>query len=230
MASSHAVLDNPVWYALTTQQVAIALGDHLARRYPPEIAPFGAVAANDAEAFDSLARLIPSGESVALIGDHPAIGDTWELLRRVPLVQMIYEGPARASVEANRTITPLSPADIPAMLQLVDITHPGPFLPRAIELGRYLAIWQEGHLAAMAGERLHVPGYREISAVCTHPAFQRRGYARELVRHLMHEIQRMGDIPFLHVFSENTGALTLYEALGFTWRAELPLYILKRRE
>lgn len=230
MASSHAVLDNPVWYALTTQQVAIALGDHLARRYPPEIAPFGAVAANDAGAFDSLARLIPSGESVALVGDHPAIGDTWELLRRVPLVQMIYEGPARASVEANRTITPLSPADIPAMLQLVDITHPGPFLPRAIELGRYLAIWQEGHLAAMAGERLHVPGYREISAVCTHPAFQRRGYARELVRHLMHEIQRMGDIPFLHVFSENTGALTLYEALGFTWRAELPLYILKRRE
>jgi predicted GNAT family acetyltransferase len=230
MAKSHAMLDNPVWYALTTRQTAIALGDHLARRYPPEIAPFGAVAANDAEAFDSLARLIPSGESVALIGDHPVIGDTWELLRRVTLVQMIYEGPALASVEANRTITPLSPADIPAMLQLVAITHPGPFLPRTIELGRYLAIWQEGHLAAMAGERLHVPGYREISAVCTHPAFQRRGYARELVLHLMHEIQRMGDIPFLHVFGENTGALILYEAMGFTRRAELPLYVLRRHD
>ena len=74
-----------------------------------------AVVANDEEAFDSLARLIPSGESVALIGDHPAIGDAWELLRQVPLAQMIYDGPALASVEANSTITSLSAADIPAM-------------------------------------------------------------------------------------------------------------------
>src|SRR5258708_35026995 len=111
---------------------------------------------------------------------------------------MIYDGPALASVEANSTMPPLSAADIPAILQLVDITHPGPFLPRTIELGRYLAIWQEGHLAAMAGERAHVPGDSEISAVYNHPALQKRGDAPWVVRLLIHESPHMCDTCFPH--------------------------------
>ena len=114
------------------------------------------------------------------------------------------------------------------MLELVEKTHPGPFMPRTIELGCYFAIWQEGELAAMAGERFHVPGYHEISAVCTHPDFQKRGYARQLILQLIHKIQSEGDIPFLHVVPENKGVIALYEALGFKQRMEIPLYALKR--
>jgi ribosomal protein S18 acetylase RimI-like enzyme len=229
MTAPHTLLDNPVWNALSTHQAPIALGDHLARRFLPDIAPFGAVATPDEESFDNLANLVPPGESVALLGDHPALDDRWELLRQLSLVQMLYVGPPSAPVAEDQVVTSLSTADVPTMLQLVDVTHPGPFLPRTIELGQYLAIWQEGQLAAMAGERLHVPGYREISAVCTHPAYQRRGYARILVRHLMQESQRRGEIPFLHVVSENTSAIALYETLGFVPRVNLSLSILQLR-
>lgn len=229
MTEPHVLLDNPVWHALSTHQELIALGDRLARRFLPDIAPFGAVAKPDEDSFDDLAKLVPPGESVALLGDHPALDDRWEILRQLSLVQMLYVGPPIAPVEGDLAVTSLSAPDVPAMFRLVDVTHPGPFLPRTIELGQYLAICQEGQLAAMAGERLHVPGYREISAVCTHPAYQRRGFARILVRHLMRESQRRGEIPFLHVFSENTSAIALYEMLGFAPRVNLSLTILQRR-
>lgn len=229
VTQAEALLNNPVWHALTHQQAAFALGDEQARCYPRDIGPFGALAANDADSFAHLAALIPSGETVALIGGHPPLGETWELLRQIPLIQMVYDGPTLDAVGAQDAITSLSHADVPAMLQLVELTHPGPFLPRTIELGRYLAVWQDGQLAAMAGERIHLPGYREISAVCTHPAFQRRGYARQLIVQLIHEIQSEGDVPFLHVFNENTGAIALYERLGFKRRADLALFVLKRQ-
>ena len=235
MAHSEAAeiyLDNPIWHALTNQQAAFALGDGLARRYPRDVAPFGAVVANNEEALASLAALEKPGGVVALFLRQPAVAmNAWKLLRTATVVQMVYAGPSvgpSEPAEPGSAITPLSRADVPAMLELVELTHPGPFLPRTIDLGRYRAIWQDGRLAAMVGERFHLPGYREISAVCTHPAFQRRGYARRLMLALMHEIQRDGDAPMLHVFSDNQSAITLYEALGFRRRAELTLSVLER--
>jgi len=221
-------LDNPIWHALTNQQAPLALGDGLARRYPRDVAPFGAVVANNEEALASLAALEKPGGVVALFLLQPAVAiNTWKLLRTAMVAQMVYAGPSEPA-EASSAITPLSLADVPAMLELVELTHPGPFLPRTIDLGRYRAIWQDGRLAAMVGERFHLPGYREISAVCTHPAFQRHGYARQLMLALMDEIQRDGDAPMLHVFSDNQGAITLYETLGFRRRATVTLSVLER--
>ncbi len=222
------VLSNPVWHALTTHHAALAQGDALARRYPSAIALFGAVATDDERAFASLEALVPPGEVVGLVGGIPPTGDGWTLLRQPTLIQMVYEGPELEPEDADEAITSLSAADVPTMLQLVEITHPGPFQARTIELGRYLGIWQDGQLAAMAGERMHVPGYREISAVCTHPTFQRHGYAQRLIRHLIREIHSEGEVPFLHVVGGNSGAQNLYETMGFTRRGELPLYILER--
>lgn len=225
-------LDNPIWHALTLQQAPLALGDGLARRYPRDVAPFGAVVANNEEALASLAALERPGGVVALFHLQPAVEmNAWKLLRTATVVQMVYARPSvgpSEPAEPGSAITPLSLTDVPAMLELVDLTHPGPFLPRTIDLGRYRAFWQDGQLAAMVGERFHLPGFREISAVCTHPAFQRRGYARQLMRALMREIQRDGDTPMLHVFSDNQSAITLYEALGFRRRATLTLSVLER--
>ena len=67
----------------------------------------------------------------------------------------------------------------------------------------------------MAGERLRPEGHTEISAVCTHPDFTGRGYARALMRVLMADAARAGRRPMLHVKTEN-GAKRLYERLGFT--------------
>jgi ribosomal protein S18 acetylase RimI-like enzyme len=230
MAIADETLDNPAWYALTNQQSTFALGDDRARRFSPDVAPFAAVVDSVERSSDSLAALIPSGEGAALIGVQASVlTEAFKLERTVPLVQMVHAGRTLSrSGDATPEITSLSLQDVPQMLELVDITHPGPFLPRTIELGSYLAVWKDSQLAAMAGERLHLPGYREISAVCTHPMFQRRGYARQLVLRLVEKMRDEGDTPILHVFSGNAGAIGLYESLGFERRAELTLYILRR--
>jgi len=75
----------------------------------------------------------------------------------------------------------------------------------------------------------HVPGYREISTVCTHPDHQGKGYAGLLVSSLANEIWQTGEIPFLHVLSDNTRAQRLYEKLHFHKRCELQLRLMTRQ-
>lgn len=70
----------------------------------------------------------------------------------------------------------------------------------------------------MAGERLRVPGWTEISAVCTDPDHRGRGLATRLVRAVAAGIRERGDTPFLHAAASNARAIALYESLGFTLR------------
>ena len=229
MTNASTYLDTPIWNALTTHHAEYALSSGLACCYPADAAPFAAVAAPTAEAFRSLATLRQRGEVAALIGTPTDIGEEWELVMQIALVQMIYEGAPVEAITGEDAIVTLTPADIPAILELIDLTRPGPFFPRTSELGHYVGIWQNGRLAAMAGQRLYFPNYHEISAVCTHPDFQRRGYARALILYLMREIQREGDTPFLHVFSKNLTAQALYEKMGFNRRTEVPVFTLLRK-
>jgi predicted GNAT family acetyltransferase len=85
------------------------------------------------------------------------------------LHQMVFEAPPLAP--SNLSLRKLSIADIPEMLALTKLTEPGPFLPRTIELVAYFGINESALLVAMAGERLKLTGYTEVSAVCTHPDF-----------------------------------------------------------
>ena len=73
----------------------------------------------------------------------------------------------------------------------------------------------------MAGERMHLPGYIEMSAICTHPQARGRRLAEVLVRHLMHAAFARGERPFLHVLPDNDAAIALYRRLGFDVRAEI---------
>ena len=107
------------------------------------------------------------------------------------------------------------------MLDLVARTEPGPFRKRTIELGTYLGIRREGSLVAMAGERLHPPGWTEISAVCTDPAFRGQGLATTLVRALVADIRTRGEQALLHAAATNTSAIRLYESMGFRLRTRL---------
>ena len=108
-------------------------------------------------------------------------------------------------------------------------THPGPFRSQTYTLGTYLGIRIDGRLAAMGGQRMHVPGYREISAICTHPDFQGRGYARAILGRLVAEIFDRGLIPFLHVEEGNQRAQGVYRDFGFVERTRLPLLVVERR-
>jgi ribosomal protein S18 acetylase RimI-like enzyme len=159
-----------------------------------------------------VAALAGPAALVALAGDAVSPPDGWEIVVRGTGVQLVDDGIAAAP---DDDAIPLTTADVPDMLALIDRTRPGPFLPRTIELGTYLGIRRHGELVAMAGERLHPPGWTEISAVCTDSAYRGQGLATRLVHAIAHGIRQRGDIPFLHAAADNTNAIRLYESLGF---------------
>jgi predicted GNAT family acetyltransferase len=107
------------------------------------------------------------------------------------------------------------------MLELALLTRPGPFRARTHTLGRFIGVREGGKLVAMAGERLCAPGFREISAVCTHPDWQGRGLGGALLQQVGERIMREGDTPFLHTYTHNAPAVALYTKLGFSVRREI---------
>jgi len=80
-------------------------------------------------------------------------------------------------IPCGYAIEELKPDDVPEMLALAELTEPGPFRQRTIEFGGYMGIRDAGRLVAMAGQRLSLTGFTEVSAVCTHPEYRGRGYA-----------------------------------------------------
>jgi predicted GNAT family acetyltransferase len=107
------------------------------------------------------------------------------------------------------------------MLSLTKLTNPGPFAERTIDFGHYRGIFENNELAAMAGQRLHAFNYAEISAVCTHPDHTGKGYARQLLIYQINRIIAAGEIPYLHVRSDNDRAIRVYEGLGFVTRCNM---------
>ncbi|MER6029584.1 GNAT family N-acetyltransferase [Streptomyces sp. NPDC001851] len=210
------VLDNPAHASLTGPHAHFAERRGRVLRYPDDVSPWLALPAEpDARDWADLAALAGPGGEIPLPGYQGALPDGWEITFRVDGVQFVDDGLAAApDAEAVR----LGAADVPEMLDLVARTRPGPFLPRTVELGTYLGIRRGGALIAMAGERLHPPGWTEISAVCTDPAFRGEGLATRLILAVAHGIRERGETPFLHTSAENTGAIRLYESLGFRLR------------
>ena len=127
---------------------------------------------------------------------------------------------------STHDFVPLTEADAPEMRALAELTRPGPFFSRTHQLGDFVGVKIDGRLVAMSGERMKVPGFTEVSAVCTHPDFRGRGYAGALMSHVASKILARGETPFLHSYAANTGAIALYEALGFRFRAAVTMRVL----
>ena len=182
-------------------------------RYPTEVSPFAGFAgpptpgdwADLAENAGPAAVLILTG----VFGDPPP---EWEVVDRIPGVQLVDDGVAAAPFDGAIS---LGAGDVPEMLALVAETRPGPFLTRTVELGTYLGVRRGGRLIAMAGERMHPPGFTEISAVCTAPGFRGQGLSTRLVHAVAHQIRARGETPFLHASASNETAIRLYRSLGF---------------
>ncbi|MEW2503975.1 MULTISPECIES: GNAT family N-acetyltransferase [unclassified Amycolatopsis] len=211
-----AVLDDPAWASLTGPHAHFAERRGRLVRYPVDVAPFLAVdPAARGPVWDDLAALAGPGAVVPLLARAGTPPPGWEVLREAAGVQLVDHGVAAApDPEAVR----LTEADVPEMLDLVARTRPGPFLPRTVLLGTYLGLRHRGALIAMAGERLHPPGWTEISAVCTDPDHRGRGLATRLVLAVAAGIRDRGETPFLHAAAHNHNAIRLYESLGFRLR------------
>jgi len=220
------LLDNPIWSSLTTKHASFAVMQGNAGRYPPQIAPFAAVNTSDASALAQLEGIINGGESVYLVGLAPELGAGWRVESAFPIPQLVCSTPA--VVRSGPDAVTLTEANRSDMLALTALVFPGFFRARTVEMGRYIGIYHGRVLAAMAGERMRMDGYQEISAVCTHPEFIGRGYAQRLVALLVNAVLERGDTPFLHTHRENARALALYDHLGFKIRTEVMLWSVTR--
>ena len=216
------MLDNPVWHSLVTQHSPLALTADGAARYPPAIAPFAAVTDATIRSANQLTSLIGDEESVYLVGVAPPPPPGWILEDRKPILQMVCTRPA-AKIQGPPVIE-LGPAHASDMLALTALVFPGFFRPRTLEMGRYIGIYVGARLAAMAGERMRLDGYQELSAVCTHPEFAGRGYATQLLARLCNEAFERGFTPFLHVYEDNERAIAVYRRLAFVERRSLPFW------
>ncbi|RXS93363.1 GNAT family N-acetyltransferase [Silvibacterium dinghuense] len=208
-----------VWQALTTVHAPLALGDRAARRYPSAVVPFAALREPTQEAMRDLAALLAVEEEL-FVGWSKAAGplpvvDELAVLFEITALQMAPASTAADSLETDPRIERLDAGHGPEMVALTDVAFPGFFRPETYRMGRYWGMREGRELVAMAGERLALPGLREISAVCTHPAYTGRGYASALIRHVLRQHQQDGLHSFLHVSDFNTHAIRLYERLGF---------------
>jgi GNAT superfamily N-acetyltransferase len=227
MSQMHA-LDNPIWHALISTHAHFAETSNGARKFPHEVSVLAGLCEPTMASYRSLAALLRPDERVGLFLQRPPDPPSpWTIDRATPLLQMLCERRIPPSARFKPTVVPLTHADVPEMLALTKLTNPGPFGPRTCEMGDYFGIRVEGTLAAMAGERLKLPGYTEISAVCTHPDRLGHGYASVLINTLIGRIFSRGEQPILHVLPENTRAVQVYERLGFAKRALLHLAVLR---
>jgi predicted GNAT family acetyltransferase len=224
-------LDNIIWKALTTRQSGFAESFGQARRFVPEVSPLAAFSEPTREGYESLAGLVGTGATIGLFLEAPYQPQAgWSFVAGAPMPEMVYEGagvPARQS-SSDPEIVELGDADSPDMMELTALTKPGPFGKRTHELGTYLGIRIGEKLVAMTGERLKIPGYTEVSAVCTHPEHTGHGYARILMAEVMRRICARGETPVLHVRGDNVRAIELYKRLGFSQRVLLHFAVLRK--
>ncbi len=220
-------LDRPVWASLTTFHADVSEGEERAKRFAPDVNLFASARDDSEEALAALAALVRPGEHVYIL-QVPAIAVPSGLraTKVATGVQMVAE--KSLAPDDDPEIGVLADDDAPEMLALATLTEPGPFLPRTHRMGRFVGIRRGGRLAAMAGERMRFPGYTEVSGVCTHPDFRGQGLARRLSAAVTANIQRRGDVAFLHAWSGNTPAIALYRGLGFALRASVHVAVLER--
>jgi GNAT superfamily N-acetyltransferase len=208
------LLDNIMWHALSGPHAGFAIGTSAARRYAPGFSPIAGFADAARPDFPALAAYCAPGEHFYCTGWSGVAPAGWRVELESTIVRMVWEGEQPVDDEAPEAVR-LGPAHVPAALALAELTHPGPFAQRTMELGDYFGCFEGDRLLAMAGERMHAGDLREISAVCTHPDAQGRGLARGLMRKLIRRQMLRGETSFLHVMHDNHGARRLYQRMGF---------------
>jgi predicted GNAT family acetyltransferase len=221
-------LDRPVWASLM-HTPRLAEGGDLAKRFRRDVNLFASAYDDSPSSLAALRELVLEGESIFVL-QVPAIRvpDGLVAARAAQGVQMLATRPI-ASQAGEHTVVELGDTDAPEMVALAQLTEPGPFLARTHTMGRFIGIRIDGRLAAMAGERMRLPGFTEVSGVCTHPDFRGQGIGRRLSSVVANAIQQRGEQPFLHAWAINHAAIALYKSLGFELRATVQVAVLMRQ-
>jgi ribosomal protein S18 acetylase RimI-like enzyme len=214
-------LDNPVWHSLAGPRRAFGTVRGGAGVLDHDVGPFGAV--RDAAGWDDLRDLVGPGRATVVLSP-PAAPATWTVEMRIPGVAMVAV-PDYDPVDLDAE--PLGVEHVDEVLALIDVTQPGPFARRTLELGGFVGVREEGVLVAIAGERFRTAAATEVSGVATLPSHRGRGLAGALTRLVSHRIQQRGETAFLHAAASNENAIRLYRALGFVLHRELDFVVVR---
>ena len=216
-------LDNPAWHALSEVQQYLQFGNQDTRFFLLDYCPFGGVASvGGASSPDVLAKYATLTEGFFVIGNKPLLPAGLTIDRTMICVQMIIHNPIE--VQVNQPIVLLEERHHEALYRLVNLVQPGYFRQKTRLLGDYYGIFVGEELVAVAGERMKINEFTEVSAIVNHPAHTGRGYATQLTAHVVNRIFEQGKLPFLHVVETNAHAIRLYEKLGFKIRQRIPFY------
>lgn len=222
-----AKLDNPAWWALTGVQQQFAIGNDVVQRYRPGILPFASYQQPTTEHITELNNWLQPGEVFYVIGQLPPLPSSFGLLKELPCVQMVLQGPID-TIKQNVAVSALAAEHKDAMFNLINKVQPGYYEPDTYQLGSYYGIWHNDQLVAIAGERMRLDQLTEISAICTDPDYTGRKYAQQLTAHLCNTNFEQGITPFLHVLETNERAIRLYEYLGFKQRRIISFWQLRK--
>jgi predicted GNAT family acetyltransferase len=223
------LLDRPVWNALHSRQAHLALGSGRAVGFQRPYAMFIAGADQSEDSLAAMAALVPAnGQSALVERERWPLPPGMRVVADAAIVQLVaadgISGP-----DAGTPFLELGEADELDALELATLCRPGPFFARTSALGGFIGVRDKaGRLVAMAGERMKVGEFTEVSAVCTHPDHRGRGLAKRLIGVVARRIVARGEIPWLHSYSDNSAALALYESLGFRRRAEVHYTTIER--
>lgn len=214
-------LDNPVWYSLSENHQEFAIDYENSKFYNPYYCPFGSFThlENTAIATKEYSALI---DNFFIVGEKPEIADTLKIAKELVCLQMVIHEKIQSPIESE--IVKLTAGHNEILCDLVNLVQPGYFKNKTILLGDYYGIFKDNQLVAITGERMKMNSFTELSAIITHPDHTGKGYAKQLITHIVNTIFDQGKIPFLHVTEYNTGAIALYEKLGFSTRRNISFW------
>eukprot|EP01117_Protostelium_nocturnum_P016015 TRINITY_DN6264_c0_g1_i1.p1 TRINITY_DN6264_c0_g1~~TRINITY_DN6264_c0_g1_i1.p1 ORF type:complete len:265 (+),score=66.33 TRINITY_DN6264_c0_g1_i1:17-811(+) len=245
-------LDNPIWNCFTTNYRNLVIEKETVSRFQFGFPPFLAMSENGEKDEEYTLKLVKDllsilelEESFYFLGTNPLHlfqrflgGNSFknenyklEIKQHLPLIQMICDESSDISISSppnpSFEVTEIkSEEELEGMMELVRFVYPGYFRARNKELGRFFGVIQDGKVVSMAGERMSITmngkTYREITTVCTHPQYLRRGYAKALVARIRTIHAEQGFVSFMHVDAENNSAISLYSSVGFKVRSKVP--------
>ncbi|QXU40948.1 GNAT family N-acetyltransferase [Pedobacter sp. D749] len=222
------VLDNPIYHALTSGHKHLAKGVETVKYYTEDVTAFAGLKNNSQENLNTLYRISPAESLFVFFAKTPVeIPEQWKLLTHIDMYQFIFRG-VKVPDTDGAELTDLDQEHVAEMIDLVELTKPGPFLSKTIELSNYTGIFVDGKLASMAGHRFFPSPYREVSAVCTHPDHLGKGYSFKILKEQIKRILLRNEIPFLHVRNDNEAAIKLYQKLDFEIRTDMIAYVIKK--
>ncbi|MDH6252416.1 ribosomal protein S18 acetylase RimI-like enzyme [Chryseobacterium sp. H1D6B] len=215
-------LDNPAWYSLNETHKDFVVDYEQIKFYDPDYCPFGGTLNNN-QTKSGIATYASLTDSFFIIGNRPDITDEVRVESELVCNQMVLD--KRIDIDIQESIIELqTEIHRDDLFKLVNLVQPGYFKNKTADLGSYYGIYKNHQLVAVAGERMKMDGYTELSAIVTHPEHTGKGYSKQLIVHASNKIFNESTIPYLHVADNNVNAIRLYDKLGFLTRKKISFW------